>query len=87
MNFRLILPLVTREVVSLLQPGASANETADYSNYGFLYGTFPTAPGVFVFASQYNVAVDLVRIFFVLKIFRDYLIFFFLFRKNRINLY
>nr|XP_027225362.1 integral membrane protein GPR155-like isoform X1 [Penaeus vannamei] len=55
----LILPLVTREVVSLLQPGASANETADYSNYGFLYGTFPTAPGVFVFASQYNVAVDL----------------------------
>ncbi|XP_042861951.1 integral membrane protein GPR155-like [Penaeus japonicus] len=58
-NSRLILPLVTREVVSLLQPGASANETADYSNYGFLYGTFPTAPGVFVFASQYNVAVDL----------------------------
>ncbi|KAK3853959.1 hypothetical protein Pcinc_018287 [Petrolisthes cinctipes] len=55
----LILPLVTREVVSLLQPGADANQTADYSNYGFLYGTFPTAPGVFVFASHYNVAVDL----------------------------
>ncbi|XP_050702655.1 LOW QUALITY PROTEIN: integral membrane protein GPR155-like [Eriocheir sinensis] len=55
----LILPLVTREVVSLLQPGSSANETADFSNYGFLYGTFPTAPGVFVFATQYNVAVDL----------------------------
>ncbi|KAK7068809.1 hypothetical protein SK128_020429, partial [Halocaridina rubra] len=56
----LILPLVTREVVSLLHPGASANETADYSNYGFLYGTFPTAPGVFVFASHYNIAVDLI---------------------------
>ncbi|XP_045108828.1 integral membrane protein GPR155-like isoform X1 [Portunus trituberculatus] len=55
----LILPLVTREVVTLLQPGTSANETVDFSNYGFLYGTFPTAPGVFVFATQYNVAVDL----------------------------
>ncbi|XP_066945138.1 lysosomal cholesterol signaling protein isoform X2 [Macrobrachium rosenbergii] len=56
----LILPLVTREVVSLLHPGNNANETADYSNYGFLYGTFPTAPGVFVFASQYNLAIDLI---------------------------
>ncbi|KAG0722565.1 Integral membrane protein GPR155 [Chionoecetes opilio] len=55
----LILPLVTREVVSLLHPGNSPNETADFSNYGFLYGTFPTAPGVFVFATHYNVAVDL----------------------------
>ena len=61
-HFRLVLPLVTREVVSLLHPGDTANETADYSNYGFLYGTFPTAPGVFVFASHYNIAVDLVRI-------------------------
>lgn len=55
----LILPLVTREIISLLHPGNTANETANYSNYGFLYGTFPTAPGVFVFATQYNVAVDL----------------------------
>nr|XP_045596730.1 integral membrane protein GPR155-like isoform X2 [Procambarus clarkii] len=56
----LLLPLTTRLIVGLLHPGKDANETADYSNYGFLYGTFPTAPGVFVFASQYNVAVDLI---------------------------
>lgn len=56
----LILPLVTREIVSLLKPGANANETSDFANYGFLYSTFPTAPGVFVYAMQYNVAVDLV---------------------------
>ncbi|XP_076059011.1 integral membrane protein GPR155 homolog anchor isoform X2 [Oratosquilla oratoria] len=56
----LILPLVTREIVSLLKPGLSANETADYSNYGFLYGTFPTAPSVFVFSTQYGVAIDLI---------------------------
>ncbi|CAL4069876.1 unnamed protein product, partial [Meganyctiphanes norvegica] len=56
----LILPLVTREIVSLLKPGINANETSDYSNFGFLYSTFPTAPGVFVYSTQYNVAVDLV---------------------------
>ncbi|XP_053656255.1 lysosomal cholesterol signaling protein isoform X2 [Cherax quadricarinatus] len=56
----LFLPLTTRLIVGLLHPGNDANETADFSNYGFLYGTFPTAPGVFVFASQYNIAVDLV---------------------------
>ncbi|KAF2359702.1 Membrane transport protein [Trinorchestia longiramus] len=56
----LMLPLVCREFVSLLKPGGdAANTTKDYSNYGFLYGTFPTAPSVFVFASHYNVQPDL----------------------------
>lgn len=57
---RLALPLVTREVVSLIHAGASVNETLDLSTYGFLYGTFPAAPTVFVFATQYNLDVDLV---------------------------
>ena len=55
-----MLPLITREIVSIIKPGKDANETADYSNFGFLYGTFPTAPGVFVYSTQYNVAQDLV---------------------------
>lgn len=51
---------MTREVVSLLHAGSDANETLDLSTYGFLYGTFPSAPTVFVFATQYNLDVDLI---------------------------
>lgn len=57
---RLVLPVVTREVVSLVNAGATENETVDLSTYGFLYGTFPSAPTVFVFATQYSLDVDLV---------------------------
>lgn len=57
-----MLPLITREIVDNLQPGRDANETSAYSNYGFLYGTFPTAPTVFVYAAQYNIEVDMVFI-------------------------
>jgi predicted permease len=57
---RIVLPLVTREVISILHPGFNASETVDLSTYGFLYGTFPSAPTVFVFASQYLIDVDLV---------------------------
>lgn len=38
----------------------NANDTASLSNFGFLYGTFPSAPGVFVYANQYDVAVQMV---------------------------
>lgn len=62
--FRLALPLVTREVVSLLLQGSGHNksEVEDLSTYGFLYGTFPSAPGVFVYATSYSLDVDLVMI-------------------------
>lgn len=56
----LVLPLVIREVVSLLRVGSDTNETVDWSTYGFLYGTIPAAPTVFVFATQYNLDVDLI---------------------------
>ena len=29
--------------------------------FAFLYGTFPTAPSVFLYATQYSVGIDLVR--------------------------
>lgn len=48
-------------MVSSFQSGADANETVDLSNFGFLYGTFPTAPGVFVYATQFNVDADVVK--------------------------
>ncbi|CAG9862622.1 unnamed protein product [Phyllotreta striolata] len=56
----LVLPLVTREVISALHAGHNESETVDLSTYGFLYGTFPSAPTVFVFATQYSIDVDLI---------------------------
>ena len=57
-----MLPLITRELVTTLQAGADANETLDLSNYGFLYGTFPTAPSVFVYATQFSIDSELVTL-------------------------
>ncbi|XP_019875971.2 integral membrane protein GPR155 isoform X2 [Aethina tumida] len=56
----IVLPLVTREVISVVNPGVNQSETLDLSTYGFLYGTFPSAPTVFVFATQYAIDVDLI---------------------------
>ncbi|KAF5272061.1 hypothetical protein FQR65_LT05043 [Abscondita terminalis] len=56
----LVLPLVIREVVSLVHVGADAVETSDWSTYGFFYGTFPAAPTVFFFATRYNLEIDLI---------------------------
>lgn len=56
----IVMPLVTRETVSLLHSGQNVSDTLDLANFGFLYGTFPTAPGVFVYAAKYNVAADMV---------------------------
>uniref|UniRef100_A0AAG5D405 DEP domain-containing protein n=1 Tax=Anopheles atroparvus TaxID=41427 RepID=A0AAG5D405_ANOAO len=56
----LVFPLVTRQTVNIMNAGANFSETTDLSTFGFLYGTFPAAPGVFVIASQYNRDIDLV---------------------------
>ncbi|CAH0548586.1 unnamed protein product [Brassicogethes aeneus] len=56
----IVLPLVTREVISLVNAGYNKTETLDLSTYGFLYGTFPSAPTVFVFSTQYSIDVDLI---------------------------
>ncbi|XP_074030113.1 integral membrane protein GPR155 homolog anchor isoform X2 [Leptinotarsa decemlineata] len=56
----IVLPLVTREVISTLHVGYNESENIDLSTYGFLYGTFPSAPTVFVFATQYAIDVDLI---------------------------
>ena len=54
----LVLPILAREAVSQFEAGATANETLDLSNYAFLYGTIPTAPSVFVYATNYGVVPD-----------------------------
>ncbi|XP_076437617.1 lysosomal cholesterol signaling protein-like isoform X2 [Babylonia areolata] len=54
----LLLPMVTWEVTSWLQGDAVIR--SELSMYAFLYGTFPAAPAVVIFAAQYSLAQDLV---------------------------
>lgn len=53
--------MITVGMTKALGCGTSKNSTAQYSMFAFLYGTFPTAPSVFLYASQYGVGMDLVR--------------------------
>ncbi|KAL3831565.1 hypothetical protein ACJMK2_023304 [Sinanodonta woodiana] len=55
----LMLPLVTWQVVGMLENGNS-NDSRSLSMYGFLYGTFPSAPSVFLYASQFSIATDVI---------------------------
>ncbi|XP_037076337.1 LOW QUALITY PROTEIN: integral membrane protein GPR155-like [Pollicipes pollicipes] len=56
----MVLPLVTREAMSLLQGPAThnANLTVDLTNYAFLYGILPTAPSVLVYATHYDTGIE-----------------------------
>ncbi|KAG7198737.1 hypothetical protein KM043_001725 [Ampulex compressa] len=56
----LVLPLVIRESIIFLNVGKNATETRDLSTYGFLYGTIPTAPALFIFSLRYNLEIDLI---------------------------
>ncbi|XP_064478994.1 lysosomal cholesterol signaling protein-like [Ornithodoros turicata] len=50
----LACPLLLRHFVHVLNVGSTQNETQDLASLGFLYGMLPTAPSVFIFASQYG---------------------------------
>lgn len=56
----LVLPIVNRQTVNIMSAGANVSDTTDLSTFGFLYGTIPAAPGVFVIATQYKTDVDLI---------------------------
>ena len=50
-----------RQLVFAMEPGGSdANMTDVYSTLGFLYGTIPAAPTVFLFASYYQQSASIV---------------------------
>lgn len=55
------MPLLCREMVELLDKSGSLNHTS-LSNYAFLYGVFPAAPGVAIFATQFNMEVEIVSL-------------------------
>lgn len=56
----LFLPLIAREMVEVLDVGRSTNQTKSWSLFGFLYGTFPSAPSVAIFAGKYGIEEQLV---------------------------
>lgn len=58
----LVMPLVCRDMVEILDVGVnstSPNHTS-LSNFAFLYGVFPTAPSVALYAGHYNMELEVV---------------------------
>ena len=51
---RILLPLFSQLIMEAL------GLDRDISTFGFVFGTFPTAPSVFVFASLFKCGVSLV---------------------------
>ncbi|XP_032640450.1 lysosomal cholesterol signaling protein isoform X3 [Chelonoidis abingdonii] len=56
----LMMPLFCREMVELLDKNDSLVNHTSLSNYAFLYGIFPAAPGVAIFANQFNMEVEII---------------------------
>ncbi|KAG8432464.1 hypothetical protein GDO86_016925 [Hymenochirus boettgeri] len=56
----LVLPLLCRELVVLLDHTSDVVNRTSLSNYAFLYGVFPVAPGVAIFASQFNMELEII---------------------------
>lgn len=58
----LVMPLVCKDMVEILDVGVnstSSNHTS-LSNFAFLYGVFPTAPSVAIYAAHYNMELEVV---------------------------
>ncbi|XP_047208250.1 integral membrane protein GPR155 isoform X3 [Girardinichthys multiradiatus] len=58
----LVMPLVCKDMVDILDMGVnstSLNHTS-LSNFAFLYGVFPTAPSVAIYAGHYNIELEVV---------------------------
>ncbi|KAM6129858.1 lysosomal cholesterol signaling protein isoform 2-T3 [Pterocles gutturalis] len=56
----LMMPFLCREMVELLDKTDDVVNHTSLSNYAFLYGVFPAAPGVAIFASQFNMEVGII---------------------------
>ncbi|KAM9803436.1 lysosomal cholesterol signaling protein [Syngnathus typhle] len=55
----LLLPLICKDMVDLLDNTNPSNQSS-LSNYAFLYGVFPTAPSVAIYAGYYNAQLEVV---------------------------
>ncbi|KAF7668749.1 hypothetical protein LDENG_00284180 [Lucifuga dentata] len=57
----LLMPLVCKDMVDLLDnSNTSSLNHSSLSNYAFLYGVFPTAPSVAIYAVYYNAELEVV---------------------------
>uniref|UniRef100_A0A8C2BIE2 G protein-coupled receptor 155b n=1 Tax=Cyprinus carpio TaxID=7962 RepID=A0A8C2BIE2_CYPCA len=57
----LVMPLLCKDMVELLDAGNSSSVNhSSLSDYAFLYGVFPTAPSVAIYAVQYNMELEVV---------------------------
>ncbi|KAI7809062.1 putative integral membrane protein GPR155, partial [Triplophysa rosa] len=57
----LVMPLMCREMLEVLdRANSSSLNHSSLSNYAFLYGVFPTAPSVAIYASHYNMELEVV---------------------------
>ncbi|KAM3607763.1 uncharacterized protein V6R79_013410 [Siganus canaliculatus] len=57
----LLMPLICKDMVDLLDDDNSSSlNHSSLSNYAFLYGVFPTAPSVAIYAVYYNTELEVV---------------------------
>ncbi|KAL1273205.1 hypothetical protein QQF64_029067 [Cirrhinus molitorella] len=57
----LVMPLMCKDMVELLDTANSSSVNhSSLSDYAFLYGVFPTAPSVAIYAAQYNMELEVV---------------------------
>ncbi|KAG1666494.1 Integral membrane protein GPR155 [Nymphon striatum] len=58
--YSLILPLIAKQVtLALVKCNENGTSTCGYANFAYLYGTVPTAPTVFVYASTFQTSVEI----------------------------
>jgi hypothetical protein len=56
------MPLICKDMVDLLDnTNTSAANHSSLSNYAFIYGVFPSAPSVAIYAAHYNMELEVVR--------------------------
>ncbi|XP_061547155.1 lysosomal cholesterol signaling protein [Phycodurus eques] len=55
----LLMPLICKDMVDLLDTTSPLNHSS-LSDYAFLYGVFPTAPSVAIYAAYYNAQLEVV---------------------------
>nr|XP_055070170.1 integral membrane protein GPR155 isoform X2 [Misgurnus anguillicaudatus] len=66
----LVMPLMCKNMVELLDAGNfSFVNHSSLSDYAFLYGVFPTAPSVGIYAAQYNMELEVVTAGMVISTF------------------
>ncbi|KAK7154960.1 hypothetical protein R3I93_009797 [Phoxinus phoxinus] len=57
----LVMPLMCKDMMELLNAGNSSSVNhSSLSDYAFLYGVFPTAPSVAIYAAKYNMELEVV---------------------------